>query len=123
MEYDMVVYESEEYRALNPDDSRRFDASFDALAAAGIHVGRVMCSSVNDIDPEGEAFSIVSEKGMSALPIAEYQGVDISVGMYPSDQDLADFLDVPDGVLSVDRQKPPAMGNDLQPACACKPVR
>ncbi|MFT0898054.1 hypothetical protein [Candidatus Methanoprimaticola sp. MG2] len=123
MEYDMVVYESEEYRSKNPEDSERFDRSFDSLLKADIVIRRVMCSSADDIDPDGEARSIVSEKGMSALPIAEYQGVDISVGAYPSDQDLADFLDVPDGILSVDRQKPPAMGNDLPPACACRPVR
>ena len=119
MDYDMTVYESKDSRLRNPTDAERFDRSHEALEAAGIHVRRVMCSSVDDIDPDGEARSIVSEKGMGALPIAEYQGVDISTAQYPSDQDLADFLEVPDGVLSVNRSRPPAMANDIQPACNC----
>ena len=110
MDYDMTVYESKDSRLRNPTDAERFDRS---------HVRRVMCSSVDDINPDGEARSIVSEKGMDALPIAEYQGVDISTAQYPSDQDLADFLEVPDGVLSVNRSRPPAMANDIQPACNC----
>ena len=122
MMYDMTVYESEDARNRDPADAERFDASCRALSAAGIEFGRVMCSSPDDItDPEASA--IVAERGMGALPICMFQGVDISVGSYPSDQDLADFLDVPDGVLSVDRTKGPAMGNDLPPSCSCRPVR
>lgn len=117
MAHDMIVYESAEARARDPADAERFDRSFAALAEAGIGITRVMCSSPADID--GEASEIVADRGMGALPICIYQGVDISVGSYPTDQDLADFLDVPDGVLSVNRSKPPAMGNDIMPACAC----
>lgn len=119
----MTVYESEASRARDPADAERFDRSYAALEAADIHIRRVMCASADDIDADSEAASIVAKQGFEALPVCEYQGVDISVGQYPNDQDLADFLDVPDGVLSVDRSKPPAMGNDLPPACACKPVR
>ncbi|MDO5853298.1 MAG: arsenic metallochaperone ArsD family protein [Thermoplasmata archaeon] len=122
MDFDMTVYESEAARSRDPADTERFERSYEALAAAGIGIRRVMCASAEDLG-DGEAASIVAKQGMDALPICEYQGVDISVGQYPSDQDLADFLDVPDGVLSVDRSKPPAMGNDIQPACACRPVR
>lgn len=114
----MVVYESAAARARDPADAERFEKSYAALQAAGIGVRRVECSSIGDL-ADGEARNIVAEKGMEALPICEYQGVDISVGEYPSDQDLADFLDVPDGVLSVNRAQPPSMGNDLPPACAC----
>lgn len=122
MEFDMVVYESEKARAANPADTERFDASCMALADADITFRRVMCSGPEDVD-DGEAASIVAEKGMDALPLCMFQGVDISIGAYPTDQDLADFLDVPDGILSVNRTKGPAMGNDLPPACTCKPVR
>lgn len=116
MDYDMTVYESETSR--KTPDAARFDGSFEALRGAGIGIGRILCSSPADV-PEGEAADIVAEKGMDALPIAMYQGVSISVGEYPSDQDLADFLDAPDGTLSVNKQGPPAMGNDIMPACAC----
>ncbi len=119
MDYDLTVFESEDARKKNPADTERFDRSYEALAAAGIAVRRVMCSSPADIDTDGEAADIVAENGMGALPISEYQRVSISVGEYPSDQDMADFLNPPDGTLSVDSQKPPAMGNDIMPACNC----
>ncbi len=106
----MIVYESEQSRSTQ--DAARFDASYEALKKAGIEVGRVLCASP-------EAREVVELKGMSALPICMYQDVSITVGEYPSDQDLADFLDAPDGTLSVNKQGPPAMGNDIMPACAC----
>ncbi len=116
----MVVYESESYRLEHPDDAERFDISVGKLEHIGIHIDRVMCSGPEDIEQDSEAYRIVEEDGMSSLPITLYMDVDISIGQYPSDQDLADFLDVPDGTLSVDRSKPPAMGNDLPPACGCR---
>lgn len=118
MEYDMIVYESKESMERDPSDTERFEKSWQALKAAGIEVGRVMCSAPEDL-PEGEAAEIVAAKGMGSLPICLYQDVSIAVGEYPSDQDLADFLDAPDGTLSVNKQGPPAMGNDIMPACAC----
>lgn len=118
MEYDMVVYESEESVRRNPADTERFEKSWNTLKNAGIEVGRFMCASPEDL-PEGEAAEIVAAKGMDSLPICLYQGVSIAVGEYPVDQDLADFLDAPDGTLSVNKQGPPAMGNDIMPACAC----
>lgn len=119
MNCDMVVYESCESRLKDPKDKERFDRSHSILEAAGIHIKRVVCSNIEDIDPDSEAYCIVSENGMDSLPIAEYQGVDITMAQYPSDQDLADFLDVPDGILSVNRTRPPAMANDIQPSCNC----
>ena len=91
MDYDMIVFESEDARKRNPVDTERFDNSFKALEAVDIHIRRVMCTSVDDIDTDGEARDIVSEEGMGSLPICEYQRVSLSVGEYPSDQDLADF--------------------------------
>ena len=119
MDYDMIVFESEDARKRNPADTERFDNSFKALEAVDIHIRRVMCTSVDDIDTDGEAKDIVSEEGMDSLPICEYQRVSLSVAEYPSAHDLADFLNPPDGTLSVDSQKPPSMGNDLMPACNC----
>ncbi len=118
MDCDMTVYESEATRSKDVSDAERFDASFEALVNTGIGIRRVVCTSPGDLE-EGEARSVVDEQGMDSLPICEYQGVAITVGQYPSDQDLADFLDVPDGVLSVDRTKPLSMGNDLPPSCCC----
>lgn len=114
----ITVYESEEYRSAHPEDAERFDESCRRLESAGIGIDRVMCACEDDIPP-GEAADVVLQDGMDALPIGVYDEVVVSVGEYPSDQDLADFLDVPDGVLSVDRQKPLSMPNDLPPACAC----
>lgn len=114
----MTVYESEGSRSRDPKDTARFDESCDRLRTAGITVDRIMCSDESDI-PQGEAADIVLQDGFGSLPIAVYDDVVILIGEYPSDQDLADFLEVPDGTLSVDRQKPPSMPNDIQPACAC----
>ena len=116
MSSDMVIYETKESRDM--PDVARFEASYEALRSAGIVVDRVLCSFPGDV-PDGEAAEIVAENGMDAFPICMYQGVSLSVGEYPSDQDLADFLDAPDGTLSVNKQGPPAMGNDIMPACAC----
>lgn len=113
----MVVYERGGC-AYSCGDRKRFEESLGRLASAGISVERVACGSIDDIPP-GEAYDEVSENGMDALPVCTFDGVVISSGSYPSDQDLADFLDVPDGVLSVDRQKPPSMANDLPPSCCC----
>lgn len=113
----MIIYESEAARKKNPADTERFEKSCLALKNAGIEVGRVMCTSTADMSPE--AAEIIDANGMDSLPICMYQGVDIAIGEYPSDQDLADFLNAPDGTLSVNKQGPPAMGNDLPPACAC----
>lgn len=115
----MTVYESEDARLRDLEDAERFGISCGKLGSVGIRVERVMCLSTDDIRPDGEAAEVVSEHGLSALPIAEYDGVVITIGMYPSDQDLADFLDVPDGTLSVDAMKPPSVGNDVVPVCNC----
>ena len=114
----MTVYESEDSRSRDPKDAARFDESCDRLRTAGITIDRIMCSDESDI-PQGEAADIVLQDGFGSLPISVYDEVVILIGEYPSDQDLADFLEVPDGTLSVDRQKPPSMPNDIQPACAC----
>ena len=118
MDSDMIVYESTESRARDSADTSRFDESISTLEKAGIHVIRMVCSTESHI-PAGEASDLVHESGMSVLPVTTYQGAVIVSGAYPTDQDLADFLDVPDGVLSVDKMKAPAMPNDIMPACDC----
>lgn len=120
MEYEFKVFESSESKNKDPADTKRFESSLEALAKVGIHVQRIKCSSVSDIDEEEDAFEIISEEGMSALPIAEYGKVAVSVGKYPDDQTLANFLDVPNGTLSVDKQLGPNI-NDLGPAYNCQP--
>lgn len=118
MDSDMIIYESAESHARDSEDTMRFDKSLSALEKAGIRVTRVMCTDESDV-PEGEAADLIKESGMSALPVALYQGTLIASGSYPSDQDLADFLDVPDGVLSVNKTQGPAMANDIMPSCDC----
>lgn len=118
MSCNMVVYESESAKTKDPADTKRFEASVDALKAAGIEICRVCCASIDDVK-EAEAKDAMKD-GMDALPVSVYDGVVISVGAYPSDQELADFLDAPDGTLSVNKQGAPAMGNDLPPSgCSC----
>jgi len=119
MEHKLKIFESLESKNRDPADTKRFEASLRALAKIGIHVQRIKCSSISEIDEEDDAFEIVSEKGLSALPIAEYGKVAISVGKYPDDQSLANFLDVPNGTLSVDKQLGPNI-NDLGPAYSCQ---
>lgn len=115
----MVVYESEGAKDRDPADTARFDESVKALEAAGIGLCRVMCSSVDDVE-DAEAKAALGDKGIDALPVSVYDGVVISSGAYPTDQELADFLDAPDGTLSVNKDNGPAMPNDLPPAgCAC----
>ena len=119
MDSNMVVYESTESRSKNPADTTRFDHSLSLLENVGIVVERIMCSDPSDLPADGEAHDIVAENGMEVLPVMTYQGAVVTTASYPTDQDLADFLDVPDGVLSVDRVKGPAMNNDIMPACNC----
>ena len=121
MECRMTVYESEESRRRNPADASRFDASRSALQSIGIPVDVVPIETAEDMDAGGEARQFIEENGPGSLPVTEYEGVLVCTGSYPSDQDLADFLDVPDGILSVDRTRPPAMSNDLPPSCCCRP--
>ncbi len=90
----------------------------DILTKKGIEIGYVDCRSSYDITGDGEAKEIVETEGFASLPIAEYNGVAIAAGEYVSDQDLADFLNVPDGVLSVNSTKPPTL-NELGPSCSC----
>lgn len=115
----MIVYESDESIGRDPEDTARFESSYKALEEAGIPIRRVRCTSAEDIVTDGEARDMVAGEGMGCLPVTEYDRVVIAHGEYPSDQDLADFLNPPDGTLSVNSQKPPSMGNDIMPACNC----
>ena len=112
------VYETAGYKNMHPEETERFERSVSALEKAGIFIERILIRDVYEVDRDGETFEAVMEGGLAALPIAEYMGAMITDGQYPDDQTLADYLDVPDGVLSVDRVKPSAP-NDLPPACMC----
>ena len=114
----MTVYETAD--SMKTEDGARFTASLEKLATARIAVERVTVACPGDI-PDGEVRDIVTEEGLSALPAAEFGGVAVCTGAYPTDQELADFLDVPDGVLSVNRSRGPAMANDIPPACGIRP--
>ncbi len=114
----LTVFDSEGARSKLRSDYDRFKRSMDALAKNGIELKYVDCRTAADVAGDGEAQDIVESEGFDSLPIAEYNGVVIAMGEYISDQDLADFLNVPDGVLSVDRSKPPAL-NELGPSCSC----
>ncbi|MDY0293558.1 MAG: arsenic metallochaperone ArsD family protein [Candidatus Methanomethylophilaceae archaeon] len=113
-----VVFESRESREKYSQNAKRFDDSVEALSKIGIKVDRVMCVSPSDVGGGAEAEELVSQKGLGILPVAEYDGVVVSEGEYPSDQVLADWLDVPDGVLSANKQMPPSI-NDMEPPCTC----
>ena len=117
MRCEMIVYESESYRTSHPDDTIRFYASVARLADVGISLMRVMCSSPDDIGGT-EASEVVAEKGMAALPVTECDGAVVCEGSYPSDQELADYLEVPDGVLSTDMSRPPPR-SELAYPCGC----
>lgn len=118
MDNTLTVFDSEDARKKHQSDYKRFKQSMDILIKNGIGLKYVDCKSAADIIGDGEALEMVESDGFGSLPIAEYNGVAIAAGEYVSDQDLADFLNVPDGVLSVNRSKPPAL-NELGPSCSC----
>ena len=117
MKAQMIIYDSEKARKKNASDSKRLMKSLDQLKKAGINVKYVDCKSASDVKGDGEAFELVSDKGIGVLPLAEYEGALIAEGHYVSDQDLADFLDVPNGVLSVDKSKLPPLYETPAPDC------
>ena len=121
MKAQMIIYDSEKARKKNASDSSRLMVSLEKLKKAGINVKYVDCKSASDVKGDGEAFDLVSKKGIGVLPLAEYDGALIAEGHYVSDQDLVDFLDVPNGVLSVNRSK--ALPLYETPAGDCAPQR
>jgi len=118
MDCKVIVYESSESKNRNAADLIRFEKSLGKLSKIGLSVCRVICSNASALPSGSEASELVVEKGMGILPITEYEDAVIFSGAYPDDQTLADYLDVPDGTLSVDKQKPFNV-NDLAPPCAC----
>ncbi|MDR1405240.1 MAG: arsenic metallochaperone ArsD family protein [Candidatus Methanoplasma sp.] len=118
MQHKLTVFDSDVTKKRYPDDAKRFDRSLELLSAAGIDVKVVRCTVPSDVTGGGEAEELVAEKGLSVLPLTEYEGAIIADGEYPTDQILADFLNAPDGVLSVNMIQPPPV-NDLPPPCSC----
>lgn len=112
----MAVCEWEEIRRKNPADTERWGDSLGRLSAVGIDAERVVHVAVRHLRSGGGGARVGN--GMGTLPIAVYRGVPVSVGKYPSDQGLANHLDDPDGVLSANKEKAPAMPNDMA-RCRC----
>ncbi len=103
----IIVYDSEEARKKYASDYSRFKKSMDTLLKKDFKIQYIDCKSAKDVAGDGEARELVKEKGLGVLPISEYMGAIITSGKYISDQDLVDFLEVPDGVLGgVTRSKP-----------------
>lgn len=115
---EFIVYESTLSENRDAADATRFEASLEKLAKVGIRVKRVTVGSHEDLPERSEAWELVKTEGTGTLPIAVFEGAVVSKESYPDDQTLADFLNVPDGVLSVDKTKPFNV-NDLAPGCAC----
>ncbi|MGI6472295.1 MAG: hypothetical protein ACOX1N_04440 [Candidatus Methanomethylophilaceae archaeon] len=105
----IIVYDSEAARKKYASDYNRFKDSMDALLKKGFKVEYVDCKSAADVKGDGEAQELVEEEGFDVLPIAEFMGAIITSGEYVSNQDLVDFLEVPDGVIDAVRSKPPPL--------------
>lgn len=105
----IIVYDSEEARKKYASDYNRFKESMDALLKGGFKVEYVDCKSAADVTGDGEAQELVEEEGFDVLPIAEFMGAVITSSEYVSNQDLVDFLEVPDGVIDAVRSKPPPL--------------
>lgn len=114
---DMIVYDTKESRSKMKADYERFLKSVEALKKEKIIVKVVLCSSVSDVKG-AEASDYAKSHGLEGLPVAEYEGVALSEGKYPSDSDLANFLEVPEGVLSVGRDRV-AFPNEYNEGGAC----
>lgn len=114
----ITVYDSEAARKKHASEYNRFKNSMDILKKNKFKVDYVDCKSAADVKGDGEAQELAEIEGLKALPIAEYQGAIIAQGEYVSDQDLADFLEVPDGILSVNRSKPTPLYEE-GPPLAC----
>lgn len=116
-DHDTVVYETDDSEDL--PDAARFETSVNAPSCVSIGFNRMLCSSPSDL-PEGEAPDIVTDMGMDAPPITLYQDIPVVVGEHPSDQDLVNYLDVPDGVLDANREGAPLTCNQVLVAQAAK---
>lgn len=115
----IIVYDSEEARKKYASDYSRFMKSMNALLKEDFKIEYIDCKSAEDVTGDGEAKELVEEKGFGVLPISEYMGAVITSGEYISDQDLVDFLEVPDGVLGVTRSKPKPL-YETGPPLDCK---
>ena len=114
----IIVYDSEAARKKHASDYKRFKKAMDALLKEGFKVEYVDCKSAADVTGDGEAQALVKAEGFDVLPIAEYEGAVITNGEYVSNQDLVDFLEVPDGVIDAVRSKPPPL-YETGPALDC----
>lgn len=86
------------------------------LRSAGIEFPIIRVESTEDFITVGEASEEVARSGMDILPVLEYEGVIVCSRSYPTDQELVDYIDVPEGVLSAKRASLPA-ANEMEFSC------
>lgn len=110
----ITVYDSAAARKKYASDYERFKKSMETLKKAGFQVEYFDCKSAADI-PSGEAKELVETDGFDVLPIAVFMDAVIESGKYVSDQDLVDFLEVPDGTIDAKRSKPTPLYEDGPP--------
>ncbi len=107
-----IVYDTKETRKTMKADYERFVKSLEALKKENILVDLVLVSKVSEVKGE-DAADYAKSHGLEGLPVSEFEGVSLAEGHYPTDSDLANFLDVPEGVLSVGRDRV-AFPNEFQ---------
>ncbi|HKM09454.1 MAG TPA: arsenic metallochaperone ArsD family protein [Candidatus Methanomethylophilaceae archaeon] len=105
MHHVITVYDSAAARKKHASDYKRFNKSMETLKKEGFKIEYLDCKSVADI-PSGEAKELAEKDGFDVLPIAVFMDAVISSGKYVTDQDLVDYLEVPDGTIDAKRSKP-----------------
>ena len=110
----LTVYDCEDFRTSHNEEFSRFKRSADLVGDA---VAIVCVKSAEDIPP-GEARDSFNERSFACLPLTDFDGVVVVEGDYPADQEIVDYVDVPDGVLDAKRDgfKP---ANELEFSCSC----
>lgn len=118
---EFVVYETDVTRKRLSDQRRSYLESVEKLKAIGYRVRDVLVETPQDIDPDDLDVDL-DTLTCADLPVCVYSGVVVDRGEYPTDRVLVDYLDVPDGVLSVNRIRPlmPGDGDPSQP-CFIRP--
>ena len=111
----LTVYDCGSARGRLPKEYESFRRSADAV---GDLVRIVEVRSADDIPP-GEAREIFLAGSFGALPVTEFEHVAVTEGSYPTDQEIVDYVDVPDGVLNVRRASVRPANEMESPCCAC----
>lgn len=111
----LTVYDCASARERLPLEYKAFKESADAVGPA---ISIVEVHSVDDF-PDGEARRIFIEESFDALPVTEFKGAAVTEGSYPTDQEIVDYVDVPEGVLGAKRTVLRAANDFESPCYAC----